>query len=506
MHARRQLPLPPILPALRHGETLYSWAGMVHRWCGSSNALATSTALYGAPYTALLHDFPARIHELSARTGGLLGAPEDLALNRTLLGFFLACQNRESAGLLLRRVLEDSVPDLKFRLGIPASRLGAAHPLKGCADCMSEDEATYGTAHWHIDHQIPSVWVCPRHGTVLWYADTRSTPVHLRDWILPRLGSEPRWVRPQLEGSSARNKLSKIAQFAIALSTESPGALEGATLAASYRTRMAALGMATENGQLRLTDLAKAVTSFVEGLENLPGFGNQRLNDQAAIICAPTISRRRPRPAHPHKHVCLMALLFDDWEDFKILYEHSQYRAANSELDLAHSLPRLRNLETNRKVFLSIMCACPQSVRGAAKAAGVSTATGLQWAAAAGHRIARRPKKIDAVFLQRLRELLPTGKEKQVLANEVGISPVTLSRLLATHPDLELLWADGRATALLRHNREHFRALLESNPKLPVRTIRKSAKSGYAWLYRNDRPWLSRLLHQRHTIGPKDER
>lgn len=71
-------------------ETLYSWCGRVHRWNGNANALNTSRALFGTPYAALLHDFPARLDQLNQRTFRLLGLSASIALEHTLLGYFLA--------------------------------------------------------------------------------------------------------------------------------------------------------------------------------------------------------------------------------------------------------------------------------------------------------------------------------------------------------------------------------------------------------------------------------
>lgn len=80
---------PPVLPTLAARETLYSWCATVHRRSVSGNVLVTSRRLFGSNYSGLLHDFPARLGELARRTEGRVGAPRELALKHTLLGYFL---------------------------------------------------------------------------------------------------------------------------------------------------------------------------------------------------------------------------------------------------------------------------------------------------------------------------------------------------------------------------------------------------------------------------------
>ncbi len=88
--------------------------------------------MFGAPYAALLHDFPAHLDGFDVRLAGALGSPRDLALSRTLLGYFLPSLAPQVAADVLSRTRVSAYSTIKFKLGITASRVGGSHPLKAC--------------------------------------------------------------------------------------------------------------------------------------------------------------------------------------------------------------------------------------------------------------------------------------------------------------------------------------------------------------------------------------
>jgi len=134
--------LPPalhIVPALGVDETLYSWCATVHFRIGFHNARTTSELLFGRPYAALLHDFPAYVGHLATRTDNLLGDARNLALSHTLLGHFLVLVEKAEANCIIERVIEGSMPHLKMRIGITGAGLGGSHWLKFCPQCVKSD-------------------------------------------------------------------------------------------------------------------------------------------------------------------------------------------------------------------------------------------------------------------------------------------------------------------------------------------------------------------------------
>jgi hypothetical protein len=94
--------------------------------------------------------------ELARPTDLTFSPLSELAIKHTLLGYFLPFCDAGVAETHLARVSAGSVPDIKMRLGIPASGIGGYHPLRCCKECIEADLRDIGRPTWRICHQAPS--------------------------------------------------------------------------------------------------------------------------------------------------------------------------------------------------------------------------------------------------------------------------------------------------------------------------------------------------------------
>lgn len=63
---------------------------------------------------------------------------------------------------------------------------------RGCAECVHEDQAAWGTGHWRVQHQLPGARICATHRERLWLRCKCGQP--LGDVNYPTLPGEPcRW-------------------------------------------------------------------------------------------------------------------------------------------------------------------------------------------------------------------------------------------------------------------------------------------------------------------------
>ena len=295
-------------------------------------------------------------------------------------------------------------------------------------------------------------------------------------------------------GSKPKSNLLRIAHFSTSLASRSPGEIDGSLLASTYRRRLALRGVSTGHGQLRIQPLLREVSGLLTGLGEIPVFQRFFASDASALDFLPDIARRRPKRGHPLKHACMLALLFEDWSDFQNEFETSQLHVADMELDFrSHAIGAHRSQST-RNAFLDVVRNGTSSIRSASQAAGVSTTTGLQWAAKVGYPIRRRPKKLKPATLEQVRTLLALGLPKVDVARTAGISAVTLSRFLARDQALDEIWMVARLSGLRELNRNRLTGCIESRPGVPIGVIRKLGASGYQWLYRNDRDWLRQKI------------
>lgn len=483
---------PPVLPTLATRETLYSWCARVHSRSVSGNVLVTSRRLFGSNYAGLLHDFPARLGELARRTEGRVEAPRDLALKHTLLGYFLPFIGAESGEAILSAVKAGSVPDLKMRLGIPASGIGGYHPLRWCPECVRRDRHELGWPIWHLDHQPPSTLVCVEHQRPLMQTWHAISPVHRREWLAP----EGRSSEPSYEIKVRDDKTLAILLRLASLSTDvfglEPGTLDSSVTSRIYRSWAAEHGAVTYGGSIRF--------ATVQGLLQ-PSFRlvNSAFEDLEAASCTvhlpgilSSLMRRTPRPVHPTKHLVLMAVMFDRPGGLSAVASAPSSAGGIGERDQTAPIENGQQGEVDdaRTLFLELLGG-GQSVRSAALEVGVSATTGVRWAAQAGVTFTSRAKSIKGDLLAGMIAALGKGADRVAVSREYGVSATSVNRLLSTDHALRDKWADARHERARQSHRAAIQAAYAQDPLCTQRELRSRNAASWTWLYRHDREWLT---------------
>lgn len=122
------------LPSWLPDETVFSWAGRYHELVGHRLAAQTCLALFAHRRHGSQHDFTPRLGWLSRQAGGQLGSPEDIALKRTLLRFYLVPRGPEEGAAAIRSLVDPAPGVLKFTLGLLTSRFRANRKLSHQVD------------------------------------------------------------------------------------------------------------------------------------------------------------------------------------------------------------------------------------------------------------------------------------------------------------------------------------------------------------------------------------
>lgn len=484
------LPWPPPLPnlpTLFSDETLYSWSGFVHASNANTDARVTSRQLFGAPYSALLHDFPAHLDTLDQNLDHVLGHPRELALRHTLLGYFLPVISQSASSEILAGVCNGAESHLKFKLGIAASRVGAHHPLKGCPQCFDEDEKHRGRAYWRVQHQYPSTLICTRHRCSLDIAWDPTTPVHRRGWILPRMGLNRQWTQIAQLAKPKLDILGKLADFSEQWAAQEPSSLNLRTLALTYQAALEPRGHVTKAGSLRLTSLSTEIRSHYATFECLPGLQVLKSvrSDWPGFVGS--IARSSPRNGHPLKHLLLITMLFESWSEFLTTYQNQSEMIASPEAPFPHkeSAPN-ENLANFRMFVLNDGI----SVSAAAAKVGVTTSTGVRWAKLLGIPFTSRAKRLSAPILSKVRALLRAGLDKSDVIEQGAITSVSLNRLISAEPNVAQAWRSARHAAAMDANRTLFTRAINEHPGWTIKQLRSLPGNGFMWLYRHDREWL----------------
>lgn len=486
---------PPILPALLDGETLYSWCGAVHRRSVCASVIETSRRLFGSPAAGLLHDFPAHLTRLEDRTEGRIGKARELALRHSLLGYFLPFFKSDAAEGFIARVIDGALPDLKMRLGIPASGLGGYHPLRCCKVCVERDVRDIGRAAWYVHHQTPSALVCAEHARPLIQTWHRISPVHRREWLVPCTRLDAAHRETVVPSDEAMPVLVRLAQVSRLVFEWPPGSLAPTRVGRVYRRWANSHDALTRAGSIRHGTMGLQIEPQFRWIaQSFAQLGPVACELSAGAVIA-GVARHRPKPVHPAKHLALLASMFDSVEDLARELGRDDDAVADSDSEAAATregggvdptVVRVRGLAD----FVAAIHA-GASIPAAARSVGVSTTTGVRWAHREGIAFTARAKSLTPELLQCLRATLSLGEGRVVAAEQHGVSLTSVNRLLSTDADLLARWNKARHEAAQQRHRRAIEDTVRAQPGATAKQIRHMVPASWTWLYRHDSAWLA---------------
>jgi transposase len=494
------IPLLPWLP----DETLFSLCSRLHKLWGSTRAGRTAEILFGSGRTGCHHDFPSGIEFFSRCTGERLGSIEYVAGERTLLRYYRPFISSDDWRAAVSAMSGRSVAHLKYRLGLLTSRFRANHPLKACASCMAEDVESTGWAYWHLPHQFPGMWVCPIHGQALYVSTVKSTGVERFLWHLPQ---SERLMPAVATPPDVMRALTSLAQTVVDLVLRSVEAgMLAIRLSQPFLLRRAGeLGWVTDGGHLRMALAAKSYLEYCAPLRGIPELSALPSTHAQSVAQLGPLLRGDLSRTHPLRILLAIDWLFGGATQFHDATRLGDGHAAQSPGPAKRGCVKNPATSKQRAQVLALVAA-GSSATAAAAQAGVAVATAMAWLASAGVRVPRRPKLLDAKVRARLIKSLRAGMDKAKAAEGYGISQVTVTCVLRTEVGLQSAWHQARYEAAQRAARRSWLNAARRFPGLGTKQLRDLVPGSYAWLYRNDRVWLSEHVPPKLTRAPASVR
>lgn len=488
-------------------ETFFSWVSRNHRLWGHDADWRTGQLLFGSRQAGIHHDLPNGLGIFSERTANQLGTAGAIARERTLLryyGRFLSPGDEQEAVLALSG---NSVAHLKFRLGLLTSRFRANHPLKACTACMAADVQKHGWAYWHLQHQYPGVWWCNTHGIPLRESLLKSTGVDRFLWHLPCLDSL-RELPPEISHPTGATltSLSSLAKTEIDLVAGTrPCELDSDYLYRAYRAELTQRGWVTEGGSLRLSIIAAHFLEYSLRHRLIPELGAFPATIQESMAQIGRLLRPMRSGAHPLRHILIIDWLFGDADSFLRLYRALPRDLAPPVDDTKSENACMNEGDKFAEIcikLIQLMKTEGKSARATAQLLGVDTATVMVWAAKCGIEVSRRPKILKEEIRALLIASLRGGMDKAEASKIYGISIVTVTQVLRSEIGLHEAWKQCRQEHERAKARKGWRALMAEHGNIGIKLLRSLNPAVYAWLYRNDRPWLQKNLPIRGVSNP----
>lgn len=437
-------------------------------------------------------------------TGGQLGDAESIIRCRTVLPFYLPFAARVTEADVIARMTGRSIGSLKYQLGLLTSRFRANHPLKACPACMSADRSQWGASYWHVQHQLPGVWVCSAHGELLAQSNLKASGVGRFQWLLPAASHLTQTVSVADEIEA----LKCLGRLAIWLWSRPAGTrFDPVRVSEAYRLALRDKGLIRGEGRGRLThkEIGKQYADFVRPLRQIDELRALPDSSETAAREVARLSYEPRSGQHPLRHLALIGWLFGEMDVFVADMSRPAEPLETSELEL--DIHRGDASKAQQRMALLNLVSGGRSVSTASRQLGIDPHTGMAWLASEGVATSKRPSLLKDDVRNRMTSALMRGASKSDVASMSAVSIGSVTRLLRTEVGLREAWMAARKSKAQRHARNTWSKLITANPNSGVNAVRMSRPDIYAWIYRNDREWMlaqaQRLSVQRDHGGSR---
>lgn len=485
------------LPTLSQEMTFYSLISLTGMLNAQSGYQISETLLgNGSAGTRL--DFPSHLENFCINTSHAYGFPIDIALNHTVLPFYVAFRPQTFIRECVQIMSGTSVETLKFKLGLPPAHLKGIGNLKYCHLCLEDDINEVGFGYWHRSHQLPSTLVCEKHSLLLTRISLRDNGADKNTILLPS--------RNLLNQSTCTENAQKLL-YAISVISKQvlqhtlPNGFNPKQLNNAYLHGLNQRGFLTARGQIRANDFKVSLEQYFFVLKEIPSF--ERLLHSENIPYFLKLIRKPRGFYNPVAHILLIQFLFGTWELFESVYHwESQFQLP---LNIEHSA--LVEHVADDLAEIAQRHASGESLTSLADIFEYDLSTLIRKLGKAGlGNIKRRPKKITMEVLIQIQELIKEGQSLKNIEQLTNLSKSTIDRVLCSNTALKKIWEIKKLERIRESKRGELITLIASHPEYSKTDLNILIKSTISWLSKNDPEWLNQTYRSIQTKKSKCRR
>ncbi|MEI4827981.1 TnsD family Tn7-like transposition protein [Bacillus sp. FJAT-53711] len=475
-------------PNMYEGEALYSAFARYHVRTGHLSTTNTMQALFGSKGVNknISIDLPTSLLSVYKRALHFEMKPiEDWVYKHTSYPYYVAFTNKDIQHNAYKMMLQGtkSGSSVMSLIGSSASFIQPPSHLRFCPECLKEDMVIHGESYWRVLHQLPSVFICPKHEISLHKSRVEYKGISRVKYITASLdvckGS------PVIAGCSERlydNLINLAKQSAVLLNSNIFYERDG--LRERYKVFLRDKGYVTTEGIYRQQLLREDIIEFYgqHGLLLLQSHLPNQTDTWLKLILT-----RKNYTSHPLRHLLLLQFIGQDIYDMKREIELENpfgkglYPCLNkAAIHYGEDIISHVELEycSRRKCTIGVFyCEC-----------------GFVYT-----RLSERDDKYNLYKYNNVREYGVLWKEKvleerangktlQEIGDRLGVHRVTISAHLKSY-NLEEV-KKQRQDALMLERTEAFVSLRELYPNDSMTQLRKRNPALYDWLKIHNKEWL----------------
>jgi hypothetical protein len=373
----------------------------------------------------------------------------------------------------------------KAKAGMLSGLLGGEDHLKWCSLCAEQDETKYGTAYWHRAHQLHQVVVCHRHSVPLIRASSSTTLKDRHKLFLPKASSSH--YSSLFLADETQIRQWRFAKLSVDLLHVNRENLDQVDIRQAYLSKARAMGFTSSNRSIDYLTLSAALDKHHAGYEFLESPAIFQADKPVERHWVMSLLRSKRSLVHPVAHVLLIDFLFDGLRGLLEMPLSSMQNTEKTETGI------------DWKALLHKYCIeQSMSMTEVAALTRTSVTTMTVLARAHGIPVRSRRKRIKVDVEDHILDALRNGQTISQVAKAQKLAPVSIYRVLRAHPQVQSQLAAKRTASERDVRRVRFLEAVAKSDK-PVKRV---APADYAWLWRNDKAWLSGTLSSRSRVSP----
>lgn len=453
------------------GETAYSWLLRYHIMSGNLGIRDTLEWL-GTGNSRPTNEFPTYLPALSqAMEYPLNQIIQEMTPYRYYATFLANDEQRQ----FWQRLVTGKTTELQAQLGNVAGRVTPGQMLYYCPDCVQDDINQYGFPYWHVSHQLVGVIACSRHHVLLQRISRKAFEVSVPTTMVVLKAIPPFALR--------------LAELAVGLQTTRRFPVIQ-SFDEYYRQRLRVHQLLTSTGRIRMRQLRNLISNRLKALAPY----NETYRALALLFKRnhyPESLFYTPTHQHPIKHLMLVDVLYDNFDDFR--EEVTNPIAVSNQPDSYRSSIARCQLSNTARHFLQH----GESLRSVSVDEGLSVATLKILAQQEGIQLALRPQKIFAVDERSMLMKLLMGLKTQTIAKKHRVSVGAIEHVLRKHPELVILRKKMRFNAARYKHRNALTQCIAKFPNIHRQELRNKVSASYSWLFKHDNAWLYSVFPER---------
>lgn len=493
MRTKKPNPKAPVLgyvPDLLPDELLYSFLGRLAAYNALKNPKECLLNLFGADGIVASVDLPVALTSLQEHLAeqSPFDSVEQMIDSATLYPYHRPFLSSERAKRVRSILLNGGGGRLKTLLGRVANRFGANPSLRFCPLCRRSDIKNYGAAYWHRIHQLPGVSSCATHGIDLFeHIWPSKSPNRQRFHVVPLSPAERR-----VSGTKSLPSQLAFAKLSAELLTISLPIVGTATWQATYKTAACRKGYVDANGLILYDRIALGIRAHYRDFVGFQHRERVLSTPKHPLAWLWPMFERPDRSSHPILHLLLIGFLFGSVRGFARNLTRTTAAQSNVNSGVRETPEEVGHPDRATALLRNSEITCRQ----VASILRISVGTVVSRRKSMGIPVSERPKLLNPKLRTSIESALIRGALPALVAKRFGVSVATVYRL--RRQSSGVLRANARMRFVKERDirRNRWCKATQKFDGRGVQELRRQQGATYAWLYRNDRVWLSASLRK----------